>query len=868
MAKEPDIRLLFGVDGGGSISEGSGKKIEEDLLKIVEAINGKNEMKIKFGVDDESIKEITAKIQKAMSGISVDISKIGVSSGANEAMSGLSLDNVAASAASNSQVIKKNADEVVKALKQIETQMHQLEVAEQKAMAFDNGKSTGGAINEINALRDSLKEIGTELFETDIKTDQFASRMQEIGLKVKVTTDVLSEYIAQEKAEAQAASIAAKEILNENEALVKIQRQRATMNKTLTGISDIGDLGVADGGRQSLYEQLKSLSDLENKVRSGTISSSEFAQSLSNISVESQRAKDSISNYVAAQNKLVDNAAAIQKINAETAKLTTALQNVKSVDLSVTNKDASEQIEYLKLGLEDLNRLKEQVASGTMTKSEFSKMLSDITEVTGEASSKLKIYVQESKDAAAQTLDVTNALSKIQSLENSIRKTRSSAEGFDLSSSAAGNDFTLATQLSNLAALRDEVFSKSITKNEFEEALNNITLDAKKAQDSLSGFVAEQKKAIEEQKKLVDTTTALTSLESTRHEVEAAIQKATNFGDEAGTAGFVSQLQDARAEYDKLKQAVEAGGMTTEEFTKRNNELTRSYKEVKNQLSEYIEKKKQEERLDDRILVDSKAYVTANKQIEDSLREVMDAQAKFGSSTNKNIQADVSALGAYRQKLDELYAKLQTGTLTQTEFNHSVQELQGDIRGTISSLNSYESPLQRMKDNLSSVTKQFAGFYTAHQIVSKSINAIRNMINNSVELESAFADTRIVTQATEEEFKNYANTITDTAQQVAAPIESLVSATTTFARLGYSLEDSQALAKFTGMLEKVGDIDSKSAEDAITSILKAFPDEANINTIESIMDRLVTTGKVVARVCGNTYLEIGYNGQSRFGISA
>lgn len=142
----------------------------------------------------------------------------------------------------------------------------------------------------------------------------------------------------------------------------------------------------------------------------------------------------------------------------------------------------------------------------------------------------------------------------------------------------------------------------------------------------------------------------------------------------------------------------------------------------------------------------------------------------------------------------------------------------------------------------SQLSKELLGFYSLHTVAIKVVSTIKDMINNAVELETAFSDTRIVTHATEQEMKQLGVTITDVANETAASIESLVSATTAYARLGYSLDESTILAKYTGMLEKVGNVDTQKAEDAITSIVKAFPNDVDVKNIEQTMDMLIKTG--------------------------
>ena len=63
-----DIKLLFGVLGGGSITGGSGKEIAKDLGEIVSQIN-KNPLKIKFDADENSLESLKSRVQEITSSL-------------------------------------------------------------------------------------------------------------------------------------------------------------------------------------------------------------------------------------------------------------------------------------------------------------------------------------------------------------------------------------------------------------------------------------------------------------------------------------------------------------------------------------------------------------------------------------------------------------------------------------------------------------------------------------------------------------------------------------------------------------------------------------------------------------------------------
>ena len=132
------------------------------------------------------------------------------------------------------------------------------------------------------------------------------------------------------------------------------------------------------------------------------------------------------------------------------------------------------------------------------------------------------------------------------------------------------------------------------------------------------------------------------------------------------------------------------------------------------------------------------------------------------------------------------------------------------------------------------------GIGSVYQIVNKVIGAIKDMVKTTIELEDAMAQLKIVTGASDDTLSSYFTNIAGTAKEIGGNIKDLIEATTTYSRLGYSLEESSILAKYTNMLQNVGDVDVSTAQNAITAITKAF--DISADQIESVMDKLVAVG--------------------------
>lgn len=99
---------------------------------------------------------------------------------------------------------------------------------------------------------------------------------------------------------------------------------------------------------------------------------------------------------------------------------------------------------------------------------------------------------------------------------------------------------------------------------------------------------------------------------------------------------------------------------------------------------------------------------------------------------------------------------------------------------------------------------------------------------------------RIVTNESEGAYQRYGDEVARTAQKIGSSMTDIIDATTVFARLGYSLEESSTLAELTAMLQRVGDIDAGDAQSALTSIIKAY--DLDVKDMELVMDKLVTVG--------------------------
>lgn len=258
-----------------------------------------------------------------------------------------------------------------------------------------------------------------------------------------------------------------------------------------------------------------------------------------------------------------------------------------------------------------------------------------------------------------------------------------------------------------------------------------------------------------------------------------------------------------------------------------------------------------------KVKLDEKSTKEAANGIQKALKEAMDTK---NTTQYTNALKQAYNLQTQLSNATQKYSSSLVGMSTAgREASGATQRLNSELQEVINKFRNCEVDIQDFKNEISRIGAAFAetkthltnfgqgmqqiGQYLLRFVsIQQVISQIENLVKTSVELDSSFTQLQIVTKESDGVMREFGNTAADVATRVGASIADVVDSATTFARLGYSLSESATLSEFTTMLQNVGDIDVSSAQNAITSIVKAFGDEIDISNIETVMDKLVTVG--------------------------
>lgn len=222
------------------------------------------------------------------------------------------------------------------------------------------------------------------------------------------------------------------------------------------------------------------------------------------------------------------------------------------------------------------------------------------------------------------------------------------------------------------------------------------------------------------------------------------------------------------------------------------------------------------------------------------LTQMQNAEKNWTAAVGGKSSSSYTAIQEYIGKLQGLRAQFESGKIDATTFKAALDKLSTGFSDSSNHIKSMGENTKTVGDRLKGLASKFSAWFSVSQIIMMAVRAMRQMVKTSIELDDALTQMQIVTRSTGEEMEVLADKIVDASRRAAAGVVDMANAATTFARLGYDADESLMLAEYTTMLQNVGNIETQEAQDAITSIIKAF--DVNVADIEMIMDKLVKTG--------------------------
>ena len=182
------------------------------------------------------------------------------------------------------------------------------------------------------------------------------------------------------------------------------------------------------------------------------------------------------------------------------------------------------------------------------------------------------------------------------------------------------------------------------------------------------------------------------------------------------------------------------------------------------------------------------------------------AQRKYALAAKLGLAGDsYKSLPDTISNIRQLINELNDGTTVTKTMDERFKELQITVSNTSRELKTSGGLLGRWATTgMQQLTSRLSYSIGLAAMVYKAAGEIKKMVSTAVELDTAMNQLQIVTRSSAADMDVYAKRVSAMAKETGQATKDLIDASTVYARLGYSMDDSAVLSKFTAMLQGVG----------------------------------------------------------------
>ena len=218
--------------------------------------------------------------------------------------------------------------------------------------------------------------------------------------------------------------------------------------------------------------------------------------------------------------------------------------------------------------------------------------------------------------------------------------------------------------------------------------------------------------------------------------------------------------------------------------------------------------------------------------------DINDLQSAMMNFANSAFNGSAKLKG-FNKDGSQMYVTLDKGANAVEDITIALNEATGHLQAFSTGTGKVTNEWSDFTDKIAKGVKQVAGMYIG---LHEGVQAARTGVNYVKEIDLAMTELKKVTDETDEAYKEFLNDAGGASAIIGSTIRDFTEATATFARLGYSMEESTSMAETAIIYKNVADgLDTvEESSESIISTMMAFGIEAN-DTM-SIIDRFNAVG--------------------------
>lgn len=734
--------------------------------------------------------------------------------------------------------IEAIADEALKKVQQLQQAKQELK----KDVSFDVEANTSNANKNLQELQDGMKalqktvkqfkgiDMNTASYKelkkmTDAFADIFGNFTFDENLMRKsqkqyytVADNIWSEALQRARQIERTNRNAAEQFLSSQDldksifsgtTWIKIREGTLTAEQALEQLRE--KLGAVNNEVSKIPDSGSGIDNIAEDATSATKSLDELEKKYKNLSARKGTGKSSLYDYRTQSSNLLGELAQFDQSDERVQSLTTSLKtyqeqiNSQIKSLSKSTKTSQQTKEIKEMGqaadsaaksVENLNKATQKATGGSGKKSSEIDSEKAITAAYGQRV-KLMERIQKAQiklNTATTTQSRITASNNLENLKNAeealvnLQKQKSilNADGQEITLFDAV-DVKYGNQLLEVTQRLDQEMQSIVQK---ANAIKNSADYQKIQQSKDTGYY---------DKELLNITSRINQYDN------ASLLSPDWYNDllmqQREMLELSQSLKNSEADLDGSGIGVDAEELIAQQ--KRFEELAKqskvTFSQMQNDIKQYVS--------------EEDALARSNK-----LEQLFSRNSKAASKYGKDMKAAIEQVRRARTE-DEAKAG-------ESEFDRLLQLAESEGLSGHSRL-----------DTLSGMAKKFTSWYGVAQFSMGAVDALRQMYQAVVDVDSAMVELRKVSDATSQEIDAYFSTAADNAKELGVSVSDMINSTADFSRLGYGLEESEELARVATLYKNVGEnMDIDTASSNIISTMQAFGIEADnaIGIVDSL----------------------------------
>ena len=361
----------------------------------------------------------------------------------------------------------------------------------------------------------------------------------------------------------------------------------------------------------------------------------------------------------------------------------------------------------------------------------------------------------------------------------------------------------------------------------FKERLNEIDNKIKEIKDDASNYTDENAQVIDKDIKQIEAlVNSFKEINNSEDKINSLIQKLKDSKNSIERRGAVAQpvVNNINSEMSALEELKRSG----QNLNVGNPAEVQAFIDKLHEADVTVESLQQSAK-DIRVSTNATASVS---KLDSKFNDLLFKVDKF-KRDNSKITSDKGISAQF----DSLMRSIQTIEKSDVNF----QRLRAQFDQLKATVQGKGLTGRSLGDELKYIAEKIGIKAMLGNSIYRVIGAFRQMVGIVTELDTGMTTLKRVTEETEATYRKFLKTAGDEAHELGSTVSGLVDSTGDFARLGYNIQEANALAKNAVMYSNVGWLDIQTATADMTSTMKAF----NIEASDSI--RIVDTFDILGK---------------------